>query len=183
MENMTIEQKKKHYRKLQIASAIGEYVVVPVPFAIMAIVNREEWFPNPEVGWRVGIGGLLAISLMMFAIFLITKNKERDSENKVEAGYISLMLGWALIAVICTLISSILNQLATIMWVGLSGIAAGLGLDITRQRMKKQYLKQKGAQEEAEHIELVGKASEERQSKKAAKKAAAIEEASKRAVE
>lgn len=183
MENMTIEQKKKHYRKLQIAAAIGEYAVVPVPFAIMAIVNREEWFPNSEVGWRIGIGGILATALMMFAIFLITKNKEKDSEHKVEAGYISLMLGWALAAVICTLISSILNQLANIMWVGLSGIAAGFGLDVTRQRMKKQYLKQKGVQEEAEHIEMVEKASEERQAKKAAKKAAEIKEASRRAVE
>ena len=162
----TIKQKKNKYKKLEILSLVGEYAVVPIPFAIMAIVNREEWFPNPEVGTKVGIGGGLAIGLMLFATFLITKNNEKDAEHKVETGYITLMLGWVLGAVICTLVSSIMQEMATIMWVGLSGIAAGFGLDIARRVNKKKYLKQKTAIEEAEHKELVEQASEERKTVK-----------------
>lgn len=165
-KNLTTQQKKNKYRRAEIAATIGEYAVVPVPFAIMAGVNHAEWFPNAETGTKVGVGGALAISLMMFAIFLITKNKQQESENKVETGYIVLMLGWALIAVICTLISSILDQMATIMWVGLSGIAAGFGLDVTRKVMHRKYMKQKDAMDTAERNEMIEKASEERKTMK-----------------
>ena len=161
-KNLTIQQKKQRYRRAEIASLIGEYAVVPIPFLIMAIINRDKWFPNAEIGTKVGIGGGLAIGLMLFAIFLITKNKQQESENKVETGYIVLMLGWALLSVICTLIANIMDQMATIMWVGLSGIAAGFGLDVTRKVMRKKYLKEKDYLDTAERNEMIQQASEER---------------------
>lgn len=162
MEEMTIQAKAKKYKKLEWIFRISEIGIVPIPFAIMAIVNRNDWFPNAEIGTRVGIGGGLAIGLMMFAILLITTNKKQESEHKVEAGYICLMLGWALGAVICTLIANILDQLSIIMWVGLSGIAGGFGLDIARKTMTTRYMKQKEILDTAEKEEAVAQAKEER---------------------
>jgi len=161
-ESLTIQEKAKKYKKLEWLFRISEYAVLPVPFAVMAVVNRNEWFPNAETGTKVGIGGGMAIALLMFITFLITKNKQQESENKVEVGYICLMIGCAIFAVICTLISSILKELATIAWVGISGVAAGLGFDIARKQMHKKYMKQKDALDTSERNELIAQASEER---------------------
>ena len=101
-KELTIKQKKNKYKRNQILCNIGEYAVLPIPFVVMSIVNREEWFPNAEAGWKVGLGGALAIALMMFATFLVTKKREN---TEMTDGYVSLMLGWALGAVIFTLIA------------------------------------------------------------------------------
>ena len=161
---LTIKEKKKHYKKLEIACLVGEYAVVPIPFAVLAIINREEWFATND-GWKIGLGGGLALTLMMLIIFLITKNKEKEPEKQAEVGYITLMIGWAVGAAIFTLLSNIMDQIATIMWVGLSGIAAGFGMDIGRKEMRKKYMKNKNAIEEAEKQEMVAQASEERKVK------------------
>ena len=148
MEEMTIKQKKNKYRKAQILCNIGEYTVLPIPFSVMAIVNREEWFPNPEMGWKIGIGGTLALILLTMATFLVTKQQEKDS--KLTDGYVSLMLGWLMGCMIFTLIADIANQIANIMWVGFSGIATAFGLDIARKSFKKKADKLKTDIEAAE---------------------------------
>ena len=132
-KELTIKEQKNRYRKFQFLSWIGEFAVVPIPFVTLMIVNRDKWFPNPEVGTRVGIGGGLAIGLMLLATFLVTRDKQ--SKNK---GYISIMLSWALVAVIATLIRDILDELVYIMWFGMIGIGAGFGLDLSRQHFKKK---------------------------------------------
>lgn len=161
-ESLTIQQKAKKYKKLEWFFRISEYAVLPIPFAVMAVINRNEWFPNVETGSKVGIGGGMAIALLMFITFLITKNKQQESENKVEVGYICLMIGCVIFAVICTLIANILDELATIAWVGMSGIAAGFGFDVARKQMHKKYLKEKDVLDTAEKEDAVAQAKEER---------------------
>ena len=147
-KELTIEQQKNKYRKAQILCNVGEYAVIPVPFAIMAAVNHAEWFPNTESAWKVGIGGTLAMLLLGFATFLVTKQQEEHS--KLTDGYVSLMLGWLMGCIIFTLIADIANQIANIMWVGFSGIGAAFGLDITRNIMKKKADKLKSDMELAQ---------------------------------
>ena len=135
-KELTIKQKRNKYRKYKRLANLGEYAVLPIPFAALAIANRETWFPDPNTGWQVGIGGTLAFILLGFITMIITENQKKES--KVDTGYISLIIGYVLAAVIITLIRNILNELLIIMWVGLSGLVAGLGLDITRRHFKKK---------------------------------------------
>ena len=148
MEEMTIKQKKNKYRKAQILCNVGEYAVLPVPFSIMAIVNREEWFPNSEAGWKIGIAGTLALVLLTLATFLVTKQQEKDS--KLTDGYVSLMLGWLMGCIIFTLIADIANQIANIMWVGFTGIATAFGLDVARRSFKRKADKLKNDMDAAQ---------------------------------
>lgn len=147
-KELTIKQQKNKYRKYQILANIGEYTVLPIPFCALMIVNRNEWFTQNPEGWKIGIGGTLALLLMAFATFLVTKQQEKDS--KLTDGYVSLMLGWLMGCIIFTLISDIANQIANIMWVGFSGIGAAFGLDITRKVMKQKADKYKTTIESAQ---------------------------------
>lgn len=135
-KELTLKQQRNRYRNLKNASRVGEIAVIPVPFIVMAIVNRNEWFPNPDAGWRVGIGGGLAIGLMLLATLLVSRQKEKKSE--ITDGYVTILLGWALGAAIATLVRDIADQIANIMWVGMSGIAAGFGLDLSRKKLLKK---------------------------------------------
>lgn len=161
-QEMTIQAKAKRFKRLENVFRVSEIGVVPVPFLIMMIVNHNEWFPDVATGTKVGIGGGLAMAVMMFAVFLITLNKKQESEHKVEIGYILLMLAWVMMATIFTLMKQILEELATIMWFGTIGIAAGFGFDISRRVMHKKYIKQKDILDTAEKEQAVEQAKEER---------------------
>ena len=70
---LTIKQQYRRAKRIKYALVGGEYGATLLPYGIMAIVNREEWFVyNPEP-WKVGLGGSIGMVLLALAMFLITK--------------------------------------------------------------------------------------------------------------
>lgn len=133
-KQLSVKEQKSRYKKLQYATFISEFVALMIPYGVMALVNREEWFTHEE-GWKIGLGGGLALALMGLAVFLVSKNKEN---KKVTSGYISLIVGWFAVAFIFVLLQQIMEQIATIMLFGGFGLMTAFGLDLTSKSFKKK---------------------------------------------
>ena len=131
---LTTKQKKTKYRTLQYATFGGEFLSILTPFIILGAVNYEEWFLN-ENGWRIGLGGTLALAILGISVFLIGKKKE---DNSITNGYIALVLGWFTVAFIFVLLANIMDQIATIMFFGGIGLLGAFGLDLASQDFKKK---------------------------------------------
>lgn len=129
---LTATQKKNKYRALQYTTFAGEFVSIFTPFIIMGCVNAQEWFYNEE-GWKVGLGGTLALALMGIAVFLVAKKKD---DEKITGGYITLIVGWFAVAFIFMLLADIMSQITTIMMFGGLGLLGAFGLDITSKNFK-----------------------------------------------
>lgn len=119
------------YRALQYTTFASEFVSIFTPFIIMGLVNYEEWFTTEE-GWKIGLGGTLALALMGIATFMVAKKKEGKTTN----GYISLVVGWFAVAFIFMLLANIMQQITTIMLFGGLGLLGAFGLDVVSQRYK-----------------------------------------------
>lgn len=128
----TVLQLKNRYRALQYSTFVGEFISILAPFITLGIVNREEWFMT-EDGWKVGLGGALALALMGIAVLLVTKKKE---DEKITSGYISLIVGWFAITFVFLLLSSIMEQITTIMFFGGLGLLGAFGLDMTSKNFQ-----------------------------------------------
>ena len=86
----------------------------------------------------MSVAAFMGLGLMGFAIWLIAKKKFENS-------FITLIIGWATAATVITLLGQLVNDLSTIMWFGLIGIAGAYGLDIgSKQAEKKANEIQKG---------------------------------------
>lgn len=131
-KQLTAKQKQTKYRALQYTTFVGEFISILTPFIIMGIVNYDEWFTTEE-GWKVGLGGTLALALMGIAVFLVTKKKE---DEKITGGYITLIVGWFAVAFIFMLLASIMEQITTIMMFGGLGLLGAFGLDIASHNFK-----------------------------------------------
>lgn len=131
-KQLTAKQIHAKYRALQYTTFVGEFISILTPFIIMGCVNAQEWFYNEE-GWKVGIGGALALALMGIAVFLVTKKKEDD---KITSGYITLVIGWFAVAFVFMLLASIMEQITTIMMFGGLGLLGAFGLDMTSKNFK-----------------------------------------------
>ena len=131
-KQLTATQQKNKYRALQYTTFVGEFVSILTPFIVMGCVNAKEWFYNEE-GWKVGLGGTLALALMGIAVFMVTKKKEDD---KITSGYITLIVGWFAVAFIFMLLASIMEQITTIMMFGGLGLLCAFGLDMTSKNFK-----------------------------------------------
>lgn len=142
---MTAKQLKNKYRALQYSTLGGEFISVLTPFIIMGAINYEEWF-TVEGGWKVGLGGALALALLGISVFLVGKKKENESLTN---GYIALILGWFMVAFIFVLLANIMDQIATIMFFGGIGLCGAFGLDLFSQKFKKEADQIKKAIEEA----------------------------------
>lgn len=153
----TIKQQKNHYRKLQYASKAGEYAAVVAPFGVMFAVNFNEWI-NVEGGWKIGLGGTLAMGLMTIAITLVGKTK--DKSNTI-ATYVTLLLTWLATAFILTLLSQIIQEVANLMFIASSGIASALGLEVVRVNCQKKADNLKADIEKAKSEINVSEAKEE----------------------
>lgn len=131
-KELTATQKKNRYKALQYVTFAGEFISVLTPFIIMGAVNAKEWFYQEE-GWKVGLGGTLALALLGIAIFAISKKREKDKEEgeKIPYGYIALIIGWFAVAFVFKLLASIKEQIANIMIFGGFGLLGALGLDMT----------------------------------------------------
>lgn len=131
-KKLTATQKKNKYRALQYSTFAGEFVSIITPFIILGAVNYEEWFVSEE-GWKVSLGGALALALMGIAVLMVAKKKEDD---KITNGYITLIVGWFAVAFIFMLLASIMEQITTIMFFGGIGLLGAFGLDMTSKNFK-----------------------------------------------
>lgn len=131
-KQLTAKQKQTKYRALQYSTFVGEFVSIILPFVIMGAVNYEEWFVG-ESGWKVGLGGTLALALLGIAVLLITRKKE---DTSITSGYITLVVGWFAVAFLFVLLADIIEQMAMIMFFGGIGILGAFGLDMTSKNFK-----------------------------------------------
>ena len=132
-KHLKASQKQRRYRIIEKSAFAGEFASITTPYIVMGAINFDEWFKSTE-GWKVGLGGSLAMALMCMCVFIITKKKE-DSDSKT-GGYVTLLIGWLAVAFIFLLLANIMNDIATIMFFGAIGIAGALGLEITSKHFK-----------------------------------------------
>jgi len=135
-KKLTVKEQQKRYRTLQFTCRGGEVVSILTPFITLGIVNYEKWFTTSE-GWKVGLGGALALALMGLAVFLFTKKKESE-KGAITNGWITMVVGWFAVAFIFVLLQSIMDQIATIMLFGGLGLLGAAGLDIEGNSLKKK---------------------------------------------
>jgi len=131
---LTVKQKQQRYRRLQYTCVGGELVSVLTPFITLGALNYDKWFMTVD-GWKVGIGGGLALALMGIAVLLFTKKKE---DKSITNGWITLIIGWFAVAFIFVLLNSIIHEIATIMLWGGLGLIGAFGLDLESQNLKKK---------------------------------------------
>lgn len=158
-KKLTAEQKQKRYRTLQYTCVGGEFVSVLTPYIIMGIANADEWFVNSSEGWKIGLGGSLAMAILGIAVFLTTKKK--DDETKFSNGWITLLVFWFAIAFCFMLLANIIDQISTIMLFGGIGLAGAFGLDLTSKQMKKRADLYRDAIGEVKHDKLKEKIEKE----------------------
>lgn len=133
---LTIKEQRRKYKNYSRLLFASEYVSMALPYGIMAIVNREEWFVlNPEP-WRIGLGGTLGLILMGLAMFLITKKKESGSQ--LTNGMISLLIIWYAVTFIFFLLSQVNMEIYKIMAYGGLGIMGALGLEVGSKNFDKK---------------------------------------------
>lgn len=132
---LTIKQQKARYRRNQYLLVGGEYVSTLLPYGIMAIVNRDEWFTYNPDSWKVGLGGSIGMVLLALAMFLITKKKDNA---KLTDGMIALVIGWYAITFVFFLLAQINMEIYKIMAYGGFGLIGALGLDIGSKYYKKK---------------------------------------------
>ena len=167
-KQLTVKQKQTRYRALQYTTFVSEFISILTPFIIMGAVNYEDWFVS-ENGWKVGLGGTLALALLGIAVLLVTKKKE---DEKITSGYITLIIGWFAVAFIFVLLASIIEQIAMIMFFGGIGLLGAFGLDMTSKNFKAKADTYKNALNTANEKTLEEEAKEEIAKKEARKKAA-----------
>ena len=131
-KKLTVKHQKNKYRALQYSTFVGEFVSILTPYIALGIANKDEWFTTEE-GWKVGLGGALALALMGIAVLLITKKKEN---KELTGGYITLIIGWFAVTFVFLLLSSILEQITTIMFFGGLGLIGAFGLDMVSKNAK-----------------------------------------------
>ena len=131
-KQLTLKQKSNKYRALQYSTFIGKYLALLTPFIVMGIVNSQEWFYQDE-GWKVGLGGTLALALLGIVMTLVTKD---DTKENKSLGKIALVMGWFTATFIVILLEDILNQMATIMIFGSIGLCAAVGIDFANKDFK-----------------------------------------------
>ena len=134
-KQLSVSQKVRRYRIIQKAAYYSEFAAIAAPYIIMGVVNFDEWFRSTE-GWKVGLGGSLALSLMYICIFAITKKKE--DKKSTTGGYVTLLMVWLAVAFIFMLLANLMHDIASIMFFGSMGIAAALGLEVVSKKNKEK---------------------------------------------
>ena len=146
-KQLTIKQKLNRERAAQYSLFAGQFAVLPVPFAIMAAVNSEEWFVSNPNGWQIGLGGGIALALMSVIVLLVSAKKENEN---ITGGYVALLIGWYAFAFVAMLLSEIMYEIYKIMMIGGTGMMAAFGLDQGSKYFAKKADKHKAAMVEAE---------------------------------
>ena len=145
-KELTIKQQYRKYKATQYSLIASEYFATLVPYSIMAIVNREEWFVMNPNSWRVGLGGVIGMILLALAMFLITK--KRDNE-KITNGMIAFVIAWYAATFVFFLLAQINMEIYKIMAYGGFGLIAALGLDIGSKNFENKATSLKNAMSKA----------------------------------
>ena len=146
-KQLTLKQKQSRERVAQWGLFAGEFAVLPVPYVVMAVINRQEWFVNNPNSWQIGLGGGIAIALMAVMMLLVSAKKENQ---ELTGGYVALIIGWYAFAFVAMLLSEIMYEIYKIMMIGGTGMLAAFGLDTGSKVFKKRADKHKEAMTEAE---------------------------------
>ena len=158
----SVKSQKNKYAVIEWGCFVGEFVSVATPFVAIGIVNYDKYFVQYD-GTKMSIAFFMAMAVMGLAIFLISK-------KKLENSYITLLIGWAVMAFVFQLLGQIILDLATIMWFGLIGLAGAYILEIGSKKAKKKKESIKGAIEQANKEDLVEQYKEEKKVKVKVKK-------------
>lgn len=148
---------KKKYRIIQYSCFISEFVAVAIPFVAIALVNYDKYFIEYS-GVKMSISFFMAMAVLGFAVWGI-------SSEKIKNTYIALIIKWAIIAFIFTMLGQIINDIATIMWFGLIGICASFGLDIGSKKAKQKKNEIIDAEKQANKEDMVEAVKEEKKIK------------------
>lgn len=156
-KKLTLKQQKNRHlinSKLLYAS---KPLATMTPFAIMMGVKGNEWFGQD---WKIATGGTIAIILMGLASLLVNKKTE---DKNITNTWITLVLGWYVVAFIFMLLSQIAQEIWWIMMVGGSGMLLACGIDIAEQDQIKKYNAIKVGLERAEEEIIKEQAKAEQQ--------------------
>ena len=125
-KQLTTKQKIRKYRLIQYSTFASQFGAIATPYVALGIVNWDRWFAyNPE-GYKVGIGGAIAMVLISVATLLVSKAKEDKSKTY---GYVAIIIGWLMAAYIFKLLGTILLEISDIMFITSSGLIGAFGLD------------------------------------------------------
>lgn len=146
-KQLTIKQQAKKEKRIANLLFASEFVAIPTPFVIMGAVNFNEWFnTNPE-GWKIGLGGGIAIALMSFVATMVALKKEN---NEITGGYLAIIFGYYMLGFICMLLAEILTQIYQIIFITGTGLIGAMGLDYASKKEKAKAEKHFKAIENAE---------------------------------
>ena len=132
---LTATQKKNKYRAIQYSTFGSEFLCVVIPYVILAIVYRDEWFKEYN-GWKIGLGFILALVIMCFGILVVLGKKEKKS--KITNGWLTIIIGWVCVAFTFMLIAEIMTDIWQYMLWGSLGMISAFGLDLTSNHYKRK---------------------------------------------
>ena len=155
-------QKKHQYKALQYTCFGGEFASVAAPFVAIGAANYNKYFVEYS-GTKMSISFIMAFGVMGFAIWGISKKKLNNS-------FVTMMIIWATMAFIFTMMGSLITDLATIMWFGLIGIGSAYGLDIASKKFEAKAKQIDEGINEAKKEEIKEDFKEEQAEKKETKK-------------
>ena len=158
----SVKKQKNKYAIIEWSCFIGEFIAIATPFIAIGITNYNKYFVEYD-GTRMSIAFIMAMAVMGVAIFLISK-------KKLENSYITLLIGWAVMAFIFQMLGQMILDLATIMWFGLIGLGAAFGLEIASKQAKKKKEAVKDAINQANKEDMVEQYKEEKKIKVKIKK-------------
>ena len=125
-KKLTLPEQKKKLSRLHRAIPFTEFASAITPFFVIGAVNYNDYFVEFD-GARMSIACVLATMLAGIAVFLVSKKKLSDS-------FVTLVVGWYAAAFIFYLIGRIVNDIATIMFIGGSGLVGACVLDVVDKK-------------------------------------------------
>jgi len=154
----SVKSQKNKYMAIEYGCFAGEFVAVAAPFVAIGIANYDKYFIQYD-GTKMSIAFFMAMAVMGMAIFLISK-------KKLENSYVTLLIGWAVMAFVFQMLGQMILDLATIMWFGLIGLGAAYGLELGSKAAKKKKESIKEAMKQADKEDLVEQYKEEKKTVK-----------------
>ena len=143
----TLKSQKKKYAIIEKSCFFGEFIAFATPFIAIGIANYDKYFIQYD-GVKMSIAAAMAFAVMGVAIFLISK-------KKLENSFITLLIGWGIVAFIFQMLGQIILDLATIMWFGLIGLVGAYGLEIGSKQAKKKKESIDEAMKQADKEDMV----------------------------
>lgn len=136
-KKLSIKQLKNKYRVVQYSTFASEFASIATPYAALAAINWDRWFMTNPDGYKVGIGGAIAMVLISIAVLLVSTKKEDEAKT---SGYIAIIIGWFMVGAVFKLLATIMLEIADIMFITGSGLIGAFGLDQVSKSAKKKKL-------------------------------------------